>query len=752
MELDSQKRLTEREYLMNKEAGSASVFTTGNGYMGVRGSFEEFASIRVQGAYIRGYIGEITEVFEPLIDNEYMKNYYFNEDKMKEFEKQESCINLPDFLMVRFFVGGKVFYPWHGKILSWTRTLDPYTGVLSRTVRWDDGEGRVTDFSFERFASYADKHSYVLKASARAVNHGEEIEIWSGIDTRAKTAGQFVTKEVSRETDGEKIFYEIRIDNSYGFWLQMGIRNKLYAGDMPLAGTACEGEGLIYHRAAAKGEISVEKSICVWTERDGSTEDGAKEFIGKRLDGFGGYDAELAAHREIYDRLFEKIDIKIEGDDESDGYLRYANYQTLITIDDDSVHSLSAKGLTGEKYNNFVWWDCEIYQLPFFVYTLPEKARQAILYRYRMLTQSKENAKQLGFGGAKYAFCSAVKGDERVWIYARHPFMQIHINSDIAYGILNYYRATGDEEFIKNYGMEMLCEIARYWIFRTTQRNGRYELLGVTGTDEHHLNVDNDAYTNYTVAFTLKKTLELHGRFACGKKYELTAEEIEKISDIAENIYLPMREDGLIAQFDGYFELSRSLQFTEGNTAKSFQMKQSGLYHLSQIIKQPDVMLLFNYIDTEEEFPAGCYRANWDYYEKMCETASSLSFPCHAMCALDTGMKLSFHNYFMQTLKIDINDLHNCSWQGLHSGCLAGGWLSVFYSVFGVRLRDDGVHFAPKQLSFWKSVTINFVYRGIEIKAKIGKESLTLEKTSDERLFVWIGKDKYEWKEKTISF
>ena len=262
--------------------------------------------------------------------------------------------------------------------------------------------------------------------------------------------------------------------------------------------------------------------------------------------------------------------------------------------------------------------------------------------------------------------------------------------------------------------------------------DGRYELKNVTGTDEHHLYVDNDAYTNYLVHFTLKKTLEYLGRFSdSAGSWKLTEEEAAKVRDIVEKIYLPLEENDLIPQFDGYFGLSRTLPTAGGSSAKSFQMKQSGLYHLSQIIKQPDVMLLFSYIYREDErFTEEQYRLNWDYYEAMCETASSLSFPAHAICSADNGRMLSFYQNFLNSVKIDIDDLHHCAWQGVHSGCLAGGWISVFRGLFGINLAENAIYVDPNFMPLWKKIRLTFEYRGVRIAATMEGKSLAFEKAS----------------------
>lgn len=193
--------------------------------MGVRGSFEEFGSIRVQGIYVRGYIGTIIEIMEPFPDNEYMKNFYFNEEKLKDFEKQESVVNLSDFLLVRISVDGEVFYPWKGKILSWERTLDPKTGVLERKVVWDNGSGKQTRFLFRRFASYENKHKYCMYVSVSPLNYSGKIKILSGIDTKVKTCGQKILREVGKFGD-EVMVQQVKTADKYGFEAAIGVKNE----------------------------------------------------------------------------------------------------------------------------------------------------------------------------------------------------------------------------------------------------------------------------------------------------------------------------------------------------------------------------------------------------------------------------------------------------------------------------------------------------------------------------------------------
>ncbi len=724
-------KFIEYDYILTEMPKAASLFTTGNGYMGVRGSHEEFGETRIQGAFVRGLFDEIVEIVEPFPDNTYMKKYYFDEEKLKRFEKQDSCINFPDFLLIRFTIGGKVFLPWDGKIVSWKRYLDTKTGVLTREVVWDDGEGNQTRFTFERFASYANKHLYVQRATCQPINHSLPVTVISGVDSVVRTNGQIITKKISSQLSSEGVKYEFLVGEKYGYTATISTSSHFYADGKKVEAKGEECNDLYVQKAEfpTVKRYVVEKESFIFTSRDREEEN---VFALGNVD----YEGAFKAHFSAYTKQFDKIDVQIEGDDKLDNALRFANYHTLISADlDESVHSLSAKALSGEKYNQFVWWDCEIYQTPIFTHTIPEVTKNALEYRYRMLPAARELAKKQGMKkGARYPFVSSVDGDEHVWIYARHPFLQIHIMSDIAYCIFDYLDNTMDTQFMNEKGIEMLAEISRWWLQRVTKTERGYEILNVTGTDEHHDYVDNDAYTNYITAYVLKRTAEYIKEHADEvadtlARIAFTEEERKEMLTVGEEMYLPMEESGMIPQFDGYFSLSRTLEVEGSGTGKNFQMKQAGLYHTSQVIKQPDVMLLYSYVDVGE-LPEEA--GNWDYYEGMCESSSSLTFPVHAICSARNGRMNSFLKYFTETLFMDIIDIHHCAWQGMHAGCAAGGWYAVFRGIMGITVRNGEVKINPKKMPFWKSVSLTFQVKDATIKAVQTVEGLTLTKISGE--------------------
>ena len=721
--------LSEDAYLMAADGDMATMMCLSNGYMGVRGSLEEDGTLGVQGTYVRGVIESAPCAPMPVIDNEYMKKYYFNEDAIKKFQKNDAFVNIADFLLLRFSINGETFYPWEGKVLEWKRSLDMKDNRLMRKVLWENSKGEQTLFEFERFVSYADDHLSAVRVLITPENHSGKIEILSGIDTLTKSlggcgGGYLLGTDKTCSSKGNQCFYTYVTGEKYQIPVAVGTDTVVSDADDKKIGIWEDGQK--EYAASVKTTISVEKGktysvekkIYVVTGRD--TEEKPIDVVCARLKSLQNYKEEFICHVNEWKKAFEKIDIEIEGDFEADTGLRFSNYQTLGSFNrNDAVHSLGAKGLTGPNYGGLVWWDCEVYQSPVFYMTMPKEAKNMLVYRYSKLEAAKENAIKEGYKGARYPFNSGVTGEENVWPVSRHPFMQIHVVSDVAWSICNYYNCSGDDDFMLDYGMEMLYEICRYWLSRVQKDERGYVINQVTGTDEHHPYVDNNAYTNYVVHYIAKRTIELTKQYgkklsSVFQKADISEVLLNDIKDLVENIYLPYdKSTGMIPQFDGYFGLSRELEVVGGNQAKAFQMKASGLYHKSQVIKQPDVLVLFAY--QSMKFPTLAYRRNWDYYRARCEASSSLSYSVHSICASDMDEPESAYTYFMQTAMMDLNDEHHCANQGIHSACAAGAWMAAVRGVGGTILREYGVEINPHMIPWWKSLKYSVTWHGQRI-------------------------------------
>ncbi len=749
MEFLNDHILMESEYSLLHEAQVATLLTTGNGYMGVRASLEEYNSLGVQGLLVRGVMDEVVEVRLTMCDNMYMKKYYVEEERLKKFEKQERAINLLDFLLLRFEIDGETFYPWEGTIVSWKRWLDLSDETLHREVIWENEKGQQSKLCFERFASFADDHLYCIKASITPVNYSAPVKISSGLDLRTKSNGQMPQKKLAIGFGAQSLWQEELVGETYGFHSITGVVNRLDIVDA--AWENVDADGLVYQSmsfAAKQGETyTVEKLISTVTTRDfeegkilsGSellqAGDSLQDCMNRYLEALSAstYDAEYEKHAVVYKDLIEKLEIKITGDEAADRAVRFSNYHTLLSIArNDYVHSFSAKGLTGETYNDFVWWDAEIFQAPVFQQTIPEISKNNILFRYSHLKEARALAAKEGYAGARFPFTTGVTGDETVWIDVRHPFMQIHCVSDVALSILNYLACTGDDAFVKAYGMEILMDVCRYWASRViwSETNNRYEILQVTGTDEHHPYVDNNAYTNYSVKRVMTETLRLLAAYgedvaAVKEAISFTEEDAAKIAEVADKLYIPFCEKtGMIPQFDGYFDLSRELEVQGGSKSGYTQMKQAGLYNKSQVIKQPDVLMLFAYqnLDVGER----AYRRNLDYYKTRCEAASSLSYCVHSICCSDADMPETAYNYLMETAEMDLSNMHGGTENGVHSGCATGAWMAITRGICGMKMTDDAVVFEPHFIPWWEEVTFSAVWHGQAFNVTVNNETITV--------------------------
>ena len=727
-------RLVQRGYDMTADRRYAALFTTGNGYIGVRGSYEEDTELCTQGAYIRGFIDKTIEICTPYYPNPFVKKKYYDDDGLKAWQDTECGVNFADILTVFVEIGGARFDLLEGNLVSFERSLEYATGVLTRKVVWEDGKGNHTELVFERFSSFADDHVYCQRVTVRPLNHSLPVAIGSGVELRTKTMGQIVTKTLSRAVSGDTVSARILSGEKYGFTAEVVARSRVTAGGKAVNGKPEDGKiPLIrFETPGENGEVVLEKIVHVVTSRD---EDGA---CAAQIDG-ATYEGEYARHIAAYAPLFEVANVEIEGKDELDGALRFASYHSLISVcRNDSVHGVAAKGLTGEHYHQFVWWDSEVYQMPFFLYTNPSAAKNTLLYRCRTLSAAKKIAAEKGLAGARFAFCSSVTGEECVWSFCVQPFLQDHIVSDVMLAVFRYLDATDDGDFLRRYGLELLSECALYWLSRVTKTERGYEILHVTGTDEHHAEVDNDAYTNYCVSYALKRFSAL----AAGGKAErfgFTKEREQELAAVAEGIFLPVGEYGYIPQFDGYFSLADRMDQSEN--LSGLQMRYSGSYADSQIIKQPDVMLLYSYVDVGMD--RSRYQENFDYYEKMCEMSSSLSYAPHAVCAAHLGRARSFLEYLEKTVTIDLANLHGGVEEGVHSGCEAGGYLAVLYGAFGARFSAAEVSFDPRYLPGIKSVRQRFYYKNALILSEIRGKLFTIQKMKGDAVSVGYGGKTY---------
>lgn len=304
----------------------------------------------------------------------------------------------------------------------------------------------------------------------------------------------------------------------------------------------------------------------------------------------------------------------------------------------------------------------------------------------------------------------------------------------MAYGVINYFNATHDDKFMKEKGLEIILEVIKYFASRVSlEKDGLYHLLNVTGTDEHHPYVNDDAYTNYEVKF-IAKEFEKYIKYF---DLKLSKDELDNVALLANDLYVPLpNEKGIIPQFENYFSLNPKLEISGNGAATGFQMKASGLYHLSQVIKQPDVLNLFTYLSIGMD--KNLYKTNFDFYYEKCESSSSLTYPVHALGALQVGRYDVFMENFKNCLTVDIVDIFKGAYQGVHAGCLAGGYFNILHGIFGVDMKLDELIVEPISDSPIKNIQMNFIYQGETIFILMENGKVTMKKETEKPIKVTL--------------
>jgi trehalose/maltose hydrolase-like predicted phosphorylase len=466
-----------------------------------------------------------------------------------------------------------------------------------------------------------------------------------------------------------------------------------------------------------------------------------------------GWRGVLAAHEAAWKERWTASGIHIEGDDESQRALRFAVYHlTSAANPEDERVSIGARGLTGDAYFGHVFWDTEIFMLPFFTAVWPEAARSLLMYRYHTLPGARAKAARAGYRGALYAWESADTGAETTPEWVTSPDgsivpiltgkMEHHISADVAYALWHYWRATGDDGFFLGAGAEMLLETARFWASRAVpEKNGKRHIRHVIGPDEYHEDVDDNAFTNVMARWTIARALEavdtLHARWptetrALRDKIALSDEELADWRDAVARIAIlldPMT--GLYEQFAGFNALEQiDPKAYMGVVAPIDVILGRERTQRSQVVKQADVVALMALLP--EEFPGMLAETNFRFYEPRCAHGSSLSAAMHALVAARLGDSELAMRYFRETASLDLDPDPNSA-GGVRMAALGGMWQAALLGFAGLDLRSETLGLDPKLPPKWRRLSFQVCFRGrvVAIRISVGTVHATLEKGDD---------------------
>jgi trehalose/maltose hydrolase-like predicted phosphorylase len=474
-----------------------------------------------------------------------------------------------------------------------------------------------------------------------------------------------------------------------------------------------------------------------------------------------GWLAVVAEHEDAWATRWAASGIAIEGDDDSERALRFAVYHltSAANPEDDRV-SIGARALTGDAYLGHVFWDTEIYLLPFYTATWPEAARALLMYRYHTLPSARAKAARFGFKGALYAWESADTGEETTPERVVTPNgtvveiltgqMEHHISADIAYAVWQYWQATADDDFFLHAGAEILLETARFWASRAVpEADGRRHIRHVIGPDEYHEDVDDNAFTNVMARWNLRRAIDaldvMSARWpdqaaALRRELKLSDDELVDWRDaIARIAVLIDPGTGIYDQFDGFHALEPlDLSAYAQRTVPIDVVIGRERTQRSQVVKQADVVALAALLP--EEFPGAMAESNFRHYEPRCAHGSSLSAGMHALVAARLGDAEMALRYLRETAATDL-DLDPNSAGGVRIAGLGALWQAVVRGFAGLDLMGDMPAIDPKLPPTWRSLSFRLCWRRRSVALRIDRgrvEATLLEGEAMEMRFASV--------------
>jgi kojibiose phosphorylase len=683
--------LVEGVFVLAREHEIESLFAIGNGLVGSRGSLAEGSGLSAPATFIAG-------VFDAAAGS------------------VPGLANAPEWSQVSATVNGSPLRITAGKALIHRRILDMRQGILWRQWRHADDCGRVTRVDGMRLASLADRHLVVQSIAVTPENYSSLVTVEA--PALSRSAPMRATSGV-----GVAIVARSRVEGPAGMWASPPPPEDAGA---PERWTLQLDLGKSYR---------LDRMASVHTSRDSSDPHAAAHTtLARAYD--DGIEQVVARHCAAWQARWDASDVVIDGDTQSQRAIRFAAYHLTSCANPDDEHvSIGARALTGAAYKGHVFWDTEIFMLPFFTLTYPEAARALLMYRYHRLPQARARARRFGFRGALFPWESADSGDDVTPSFVLAPDGRVlnirvgeeeqHISADIAYAVCGYWHASGDVPFLLDAGAEIVLETARFWASRARRGDdGRHHIRGVIGPDEHHVGVDDSAFTNGMAQWNLEAALEIAALVeerwperwrALAARLGVSAEERAAWRDVAESMYTGLDPaTGLIEQFRGYFDLDElDLAALEPRAAPVDVLLGQERVQRSKVIKQADVVMLLHLL--WDRFPAAVREANFRYYEPRTSHGSSLSPAIHAAVAARLGDEHLAWRYFRRSMKIDLGDNMGNAAGGVHAGALGALWQAVVLGFAGLSLAGDTPRLSPRLPAAWRGLHFAIQWRGRRI-------------------------------------
>ncbi|MCF7952543.1 MAG: beta-phosphoglucomutase [Spirochaetales bacterium] len=728
-------KLVDTSVIKTELAKEESLFSIGNGYLGMRGFYPERRPAYHPGVFINGFY-ELTPI-------------HYGEHAYGLAEFNQTMLDLPDCRYIRIKVGEHFFDQTTGSVENYRRVLDFRKGLLTREMTWISPDNKRVSLKWESFISYEFKHIGGIQLSIKT-HDPVEIRVYSTIALPSERPRDEYDPRVSSKLMRpplEKVAHQI--DQAEGRYSMQGMFRTIQSRLSLFCGMVHESSGadqeavehredsslpvIVYTIEGSKpAEFSCRKFFSYHSEmveREHSLQFSFKKDL-KTINSRSWEDFLELQENHLSD--FWKIaNIEIDGDAELQEALRFNLFQLYQSTGKDGSGSLAAKGLTGGGYEGHYFWDTEIYAMPLFTYTKPEIARALLLYRFSILPKARDRAVVLSQKGALYPW-RTINGLEASAYYPAGT-AQYHINADIAYSLITYIESTGDYSILIAGGAEMLFETARLWAdlgFYNPGKGGAFCINEVTGPDEYSALVNNNYYTNQMAKFHLEKaweTAEWLKEHEPGFWEELCVRinledgEPGSWKKAADAMYIPFAAAKAIHPQDDQFMEREPWDF-ENRPKDKYPLLL--YYHplviyRYRVLKQADA-ILGNFL-LGNRIPWYQKKRDFEFYEPLTTGDSSLSACIQGIQAFEFGYEDAGLKHLYGTTLMDIEDRHGNSKDGLHTAAMAGSWMSIVFGIAGMRTNRGLPCFRPQLPKAWKSLTFGLSLQEKPLKITISR-------------------------------
>lgn len=749
--------ITETSFDRANNYRNETTFALSNGYIGTRGTYEEAYPFDIdtglEGNFVNGFYesGEIR----------------YGEANFGSPLRSQSLLNLPNMKETRLYIGDELFSMEEGKTEAYSRTLHLKDGVLERKLIWTSPLGKRVQIQIKRLVSFELKNIMAICYQVTPLNFSGEIRFTSRLQADVENHTRKTNPIVDYGPFGRRLeplrlvseqnrLYYRGITKGSRLTLACGCSHQTDQGTVKTTETAAGLEAEAGFTVCGKqGQaVRLEKMLCYSSDLDMEPET-LDQFVKETLDlaEKKGYAELEKSQKEYLCRFWDTADIRIQGKDSEalQQGIRFNLFHILQSAGRDGRTGMGAKGLSGEGYEGHYFWDTEMYVLPVFVYTEPETARRLLDYRYGTLEQARERARILGHDKGALFPWRTINGEEASTYYPLGT-AQYHINADIAYALSLYLQVTGDVDYLKEKGAEILIETARVWADAGSFaecKGGRYCICSVTGPDEYNVLVDNNFYTNLMARENLrdaKGAVEYLARYdrealaRLEKKLDFSVEELKLWQRIIDHMYFPYDEARQVYPLDDGFMMRRpwdESRIPEEKRAWLYENYHPLFIMRHRMSKQADAILgmyLQSHLFTQEEL-----KRNYDFYQEVTLHHSSLSTCIFGIVACDIGYYDEAYRYFSQSARMDLDDYHHNFYAGIHGANMAGTWQAIVNGFAGMRCQESRLTFSPSLPAEWESYTFKIRYQGALLKVAVTREQAEFVLEAGERIIFYLG-------------